>query len=88
MFTELKEESEKLDGRDKIEEYIILGLRMTEGIDTADFKSRFGFLVEERYKNVIDKNIANGLLKLSGGKLYLTERGLDLANSVMVDFLD
>ena len=42
---------------------------------------------EFAYTSDIEKHIDNGLLADLNGRLALTERGLDLSNSVMSDFL-
>ena len=37
-----------------------MGLRLTEGIDKNEFKSRFGIDISSIYREVIDKNILVG----------------------------
>ena len=84
----LREEKEYIGNDEKIEEYIILRLRLTKGFSKEDFKKKFGFSVTDRYSKVIGKHIDNGLLTDSGDRLFLSEKGLDLSNTVMSDFLD
>lgn len=84
----LREEREHIGNDEKVEEYIILRLRLTEGFSKEEFKKKFGFPVTERYSKIIEKHINNGLLTDAGDRLFLSERGLDLSNSVMSDFLD
>ena len=80
---------------EQMEEFMFLGLRMTAGVSAAEFASCFGKEPEHVYGEVIEKNIVDGLLKwtedLSGDssdrRLALTEKGLDLANYVMAQFL-
>ena len=68
---------------------------MTSGISAEEFAACFGRNPEDVYGEVIRKNIRDGLLKwtegLSGNssdrRLALTEKGLDLANYVMAQFL-
>lgn len=78
---------EKLDIQSEMEEFMFLGLRMVEGIREDDFYRCFHHTLEEIYGEVIRKNRAQGLLEKKEGRLYLTELGLDLANTVMMDFL-
>ena len=73
--------------REAIEEYMFLGLRMTEGISKQDFYDQFGMPIDEMYGKVITSFIAEGLLKCRGNRIFLTERGLDLGNTVMAEFL-
>ena len=78
---------ERLDQEDKMREYPFLKLRTSKGIDTADFYKRFGKRFEEVYKNELSDNIGKGLLGAEGQRVFLTDKGLDLANLVMEDFL-
>ena len=79
-------DTESIGEDESIEEYMILRLRLTEGVDTVEFKRRFGFELEERFGDSVRTHIKNGLLSKDGDRLYLTERGMDLANTVMSDF--
>ena len=78
---------ERLTLEDKMREYPFLKLRTSKGIDTAEFYSRYGKRFEEVYKNVLESNTGKGLLAVEGQRIFLTSRGLDLANLVMEDFL-
>lgn len=95
-----REEIRKLSREEQMEEFMFLGLRMIEGVSCGEFWRLFGCPMEEVYGSVIEKNIRDGLLELlhcSGEnceeeisarrRLALTERGLDLSNYVMAQFL-
>ncbi|MGN0401384.1 MAG: radical SAM family heme chaperone HemW [Acetatifactor sp.] len=84
-----REERKQLTQQEQEEEFMFLGLRLTRGVSTAEFRAEFGRGLEEVYGDVIGKNLKDGLLTwLEGGsRLALTERGLDLANYVMAQFL-
>ena len=66
---------------------MFLGLRMTAGVSAASFSSRFGKTLEEVYGNVIRKHLKQGLLEPVGDGFRLTERGTDVSNYVMADYL-
>ncbi len=76
-----------LSENDRMEEFMFLGLRMTQGVSERDFLERFGIAVDIIYGEVIEKNCARGLLSRKNGQIALTQRGLDLSNMVMADFL-
>lgn len=68
-------------------ETIMLGLRLVRGVDLAAFEQRFGCALAETYPEAIAKNRARGLWDESDPRfLRLNERGLDLLNSVLLDF--
>ena len=80
-------EQEKLDKKSQMEEFMFLGLRMTEGISTEWFRQTFGLTVELVYGPVLEQQIADRLLRKEDGRIFLTERGLDVSNYVMAQFL-
>ena len=84
---QLRADQTVLTGDDKFEEFMFLGLRMTRGISIAEFQKRFGVPIDEVYHKEIEDNIAKGLLVLEGGRLFLTEFGTDVCNTVMADFI-
>lgn len=80
------ESTSRLSKEEQMEEFMFLGLRMTEGVDKKDFFRCFGMSVEEVYGTVIEKNKRDGLLEV-GERLALTKRGRDVSNYVMAQFL-
>ena len=72
---------------DEIEEFIFMGLRMLSGIDLLKFNRKFGLDIYSIYKNVIEKNIDDGLLIINKDRMYLTTKGVELSNRVMSDFI-
>ena len=80
-------EQEKLDKKSQMEEFMFLGLRMTEGISTECFRQTFGLTVELVYGPVLEQQIEDQLLRKEDGRIFLTERGLDVSNYVMAQFL-
>jgi oxygen-independent coproporphyrinogen III oxidase len=82
-----KENIEVIDKSESISEYIILGLRLTEGIGIREFKEIFNENILEIYKSQIEKLINESLLVKYGDRLKLTAKGLDLANKVFVEFI-
>ena len=73
--------------KDSMEEFMFLGLRMTDGVSLREFYDAFGFSMDAIYGDVIRKYIGNGLLKRVEDRIALTERGLDVCNVVMEEFL-
>ena len=72
---------------DNIEEFVFMGLRMIEGISLREFENKFNMSIDSLYNDVIEKNIKNNLLMIEDGRLKLTDKGIELSNSVMSDFI-
>ena len=68
-------------------EFMILGLRMTAGIDPAEFNRRFGISLDEKYGDIVKKHIGWGTLEKAEGRIRLTEYGLDVSNMVFEEFI-
>lgn len=83
----LRQEFERLTMEEKMEEYMFLGLRLIEGISAHDFVSSFGQNICHVYGPVLDKLEREGLLEMKEGFYRLTERGIDISNYVMSQFL-
>lgn len=104
-----REEIQVLSRQEQMEEFMFLGLRMTDGVDCGEFERLFGCGIEDVYGDTIEKNIRDGLLRRDSGiagkegeseqsgcerqeepvqgRLALTEKGLDVSNYVMAQFL-
>lgn len=71
----------------QMEEYMFLGLRLTDGITRKDFLQTFGIPIEGVYKDVLERMKKENLLYVGEGRICLTDRGMDLGNYVMSQFL-
>ena len=65
----------------KIKEYMILKLRLIQGIDITEMNQKFHINVLERFKNEFEKLQKQDLIQIDS-HIYLTDKGLDLANIV------
>ena len=81
------EEEQTLTLENRIEEFMFLGLRMTEGISRRAFAARFGRQIEEVYGPVLNKLYGRELLAHYGDRILLTGRGMDVSNVVLSEFL-
>lgn len=84
---ELHEDYEKLEQADEIEEFMFLGLRMTEGISRKEFKECFGNELEKVYGQQLRNLKKDGLLVYENERVRLTKRGIDISNYVFEQFL-
>ncbi|MDR1272391.1 MAG: radical SAM family heme chaperone HemW [Clostridiales Family XIII bacterium] len=79
--------TQKNSRSDDMQEYIWLGLRRITGIDTGDFKAKFGADFWELYGDETKTLIGRGLLEQENEQLRLTKLGLDLANVVFREYV-
>jgi len=68
-------------------EQVMLGLRLTKGVEDAAFERRQGQSLMAAFGPAIRRHMAGGLLAFSRGHLHLTQEGRGLMNLVLVDFL-
>ncbi len=73
--------------RDMQEEYIMLGLRMNEGIDILEYAKRFNQDFVITYAEEIKRLKKLGLVGNNTNHLFLTKKGLDVCDSVVLEFL-
>ena len=80
------EERQELE--DTLREYIILKLRLIDGLNIQDTNFKFNIDFEDKFKNEIDTLRKSDLINVSGDNLKLTDKGLDFANVVWREFLE
>jgi len=79
--------SETPDAALSASEFAFLNLRLSDGLELRRFAQRFGVTFEERFGPQLKRLIEGQLLIHEGGRVRLTERGLELADSVFAEFL-
>ncbi len=72
---------------DKISEYIIMRLRLSSGINEKEFYERFKVSFYDKYKAILDKFIKSKLLIYENDSYKLSEKGIDVSNSIMCEFV-
>lgn len=72
---------------DTKKEFMILGLRMIDGIKISDFKNRFGDNPIYVFRNELKKLVEEQLIFIDDDNIRLTNKGIDLANLVWEEFV-
>ena len=80
-------EAERLEGRKRAGEAMMLALRTAQGVGLSEFKERYGIDVMADYAPVVARFAQTGLLERVGDTVRLTQRGRFLANDVCGAFL-
>lgn len=82
------EECVQLDRADEMEEMLMLGTRMTRGMDLNAYRELFGVDFESSHAKPIGMLKKHGLIEIHDGFLRLTRSGLEVQNAVVVELLD
>jgi oxygen-independent coproporphyrinogen-3 oxidase len=73
---------ETLTHDERMHEAILLGLRLTAGLDIPAFRRHFGREAYQRREEIIDTLASSGFLERAGHRLRLTRKGLAVADTV------
>ena len=84
---ELRVEEMPVSRKAQMEEFMFLGLRMNRGVTRQQFQDVFGIPIEGIYKDALEHLKVEGLLEISAGRIALTEKGQDLSNYALAQFL-
>ncbi len=80
-------EETAVSAEDSVAEFMMLGLRKTEGVSKTEFFRRFGFCMTERFGEVIKKYTKMGFLTETEDRVCFTEQGVYVSNSVLCEFV-
>ena len=71
----------------QMEEFMFLGLRMVDGFQRMEFSDAFGIEIDGIYGEVLNSLQKDGLLEKKEGRIRLTEKGIDVSNYALAQFL-
>lgn len=86
--SDITEESGTPDLNERMSEYVMLRLRLCEGISVAAFDSRFGVSFEEIYGKKLAPFVSSGLVVRKEGRYALSRQGMLVSNTILSDILD
>jgi oxygen-independent coproporphyrinogen-3 oxidase len=76
-----------LSPEEQVEEFFFLGLRQVEGVSLVPARARWGKDLLSRWQRSIEGLIQNGLLRMAGDSLRLTETACLVSNEVFQEFV-
>ena len=86
---QMKRTAEGDDSREeRMFERVMMGLRMIRGMDEGRFERDFHMRPEEVWKKSIPQMKEKKLMESGNGRLYLTRRGIQVMNAVLVEMLE
>jgi oxygen-independent coproporphyrinogen-3 oxidase len=78
---------ETVDAHSARGEFVFLNLRLRDGFALADFEARFGASFDSVFGTCAARLFEGEMLVCDRGRIYLSERGLELADSVFAEFI-
>jgi len=75
---------ERLSPRAALGEALMLGLRLTEGIDVEDYGNKYGIDFNREYGSTVKELCEEGLLEMEGRCLRLSRSGILLSDEVFI----
>ena len=76
-----------LSRNERIEEFMFLGFRMTEGISEKKFEENFNVRLMDIYGDILQKYEETGFMEHIETKWRLTRKGIHVSNHILADFL-
>jgi len=83
----IRKERIELTKEEQIEEFMMLGLRMSCGVSEEEFRVRFGQDIDEVYGEVLSKYEKAGYLRLADGRVAFTRKGISVSNIILSEML-
>ncbi len=80
-------QSERLGPRDAMAEALMLGLRLTAGVDRAEFARRYGEDPVAAFPRTVRRWASAGALRVTDARLHIAPEALFTANCILADFL-
>ncbi len=85
---EMTDDYEEIPLRERLGEYIMLRMRLTEGVDSREFMRTFGKDFGMTYGAKLKKYIEGGYMSDSGGYYRFTPAGMFVSNYILSDILE
>ena len=82
------EEDYIVSPEEKMDEYIMLKLRLTEGINVNEFKETFDKDFEEMFGKELELYVNNGFMEFKNGHYFFTNKGMYVSNYILSTFLN
>ncbi len=79
--------SEQVDASTAMGEFVFLNLRLREGFALDAFRERFGVEFGEVFGARSARLFEGGLLERASGRVRLSDRGVELADSIFAEFI-
>ena len=83
----IRQYDEELDRERRARELLVMGLRLREGVDAAEFERLQGLSLADLYGTTVDRLLEEHLLVSHNGSLILPEHALFISDSVFCELI-
>ncbi len=84
----ITDSTEQITTKERVGEYVMLRMRLTDGISEREFFRLFGKDFEAMYGRGLAKYISGGYVEKNGDRWSFTPRGMFVSNYILSDILD
>ena len=81
-------ERERPDERERENEYVMLRMRLCDGVSAADFRARFGKDLETYFGEGLSRYLDGGFVQRRGDGYAFTPKGMYVSNTILSDVLE
>ena len=74
--------------QERLNEYVMLRLRLSEGLHIPTLEKRFGVSFAEWIGDRLDTFVGMGLVQREDGRVFLTSEGMYVSNAILSEILD
>ncbi|MBE6621767.1 MAG: radical SAM family heme chaperone HemW [Ruminococcaceae bacterium] len=86
--SDLLSEDYEVHPSERLGEYVMLRMRLTEGVDTDAFSSLFGVSFEKLFAKYLNLYASHGFMEKSGRRWHFTPKGMYVSNYILSAMLD
>ncbi len=73
--------------QEQMSEFVFLGLRMTDGIDTEKFYKKFGTSIYDIFGSQVEKYLKMGVMEEKDNRIFIKSDFLYVSNNILADFI-
>lgn len=80
-------ETTALSDADLASEYIMMSLRLREGLSLSLFSEKFGYDFYDAHKKKLELYIENGFMALEDDRIAFTKKGIQVSNAILCELI-
>ncbi len=85
---DITEERRRISPSERVTEYVMLRMRMSDGVSRSEFSELFAESFDERYGDALGRYIDAGYVISEGDRVFFSDGGFFISNYILSDILD